>query len=132
MGFLRNIKKKIYGKKHLERVKEFNVDEVKVAKAIVVTSAGTEFVGTPLCLKCCFLVKEFNGKYYDVFSNKHIGMKSQVGLQYFDIAYIEELEPLTTFLTEPDKKYIKLQDLFDLLLLLNIQARVSDLEKIKI
>lgn len=128
MEFLRKIKEKICGQNNGLNCIKVKVADVKVAKAGLVTLQGCEIIGTPLCLKYYLLVREVNGKYYDIFSNVHIGMYIK-GFRVLDTLLIEELEPLTNFFEISNEKYVESQELFDMLLYLNIDERVSGLKK---
>ena len=105
----------------------FNVEELKVATTIIISSCGYGSGLGPRCVKWYFLVREVNGKYHEIFSDKQIEKESDTHhdgfvSQSFNTPYIERLEPLTDYLKNPKKKVIELELLFDFILNMNVQG----------
>ncbi len=128
MSFLKK-RKKIHSE-------TFNIDEVKVATATVTSYRARLKKNKQISTQCYFLVRELNGKYFEIFSNKQLKTISDTCLdnavicQYFDTPYIKSIEPLNKYLENlGEKKVIESQDLFDFILNLNVQERFKYLFK---
>ena len=81
-------------------------------------------------MKWYFLVREVDGKYHEIFSNKQIEEETDTNCdgfvsQNFDTPYIEKLEPLTEYLRNSNIKVIKLQLLFDFILNMNVREKLG-------
>lgn len=103
---------------------------LKVATTIIFSSCDDGSGAGPRCVKWYFLVRELNGKYYEIFSNKQLEKEADTHhdgctSKKFDTPYIEKLEPLTEYLKNPKKKVIDLQLLFEFILEMNVQEQVS-------
>lgn len=113
-----------------------NVEEIKVATTIIISSYNDGSGAGPRCVKWYFLVREINGKYHEIFSDKQIEKEEDTQhngftSQSFDTPHIQKLEPLTQYLRNPKKKVIELQLLFDFILDMNVQERLSTSEESK-
>ena len=78
-------------------------------------------------MKWYFPVREVNGKYYEIFSDKQIEKEEDENhngftSQNFDTLYIQKLEPLTQYLRNP---VIEVQLLFEFILDMNVQERLA-------
>lgn len=110
------------------------VEDVKVATTIIISSYNDGSGAGPRCVKWYFLVREVNGKYYEIFSDKQIEKEEDAyhngfTSQSFDTPYIQKLKPLTQYLRNPKKKVIELQQLFDFILDMNVQERLGTSEE---
>lgn len=120
----------IFSKRKSTGTGTLKVEEVKVATTIINygSEAGSRFV------KWYFLVREVNGKYYEIFSDKQIDKEEDTHhngftIQSFETPYIQKLEPLTRYLRNPKKKVIELQLLFDFILDMNVQEQLGTSEE---
>ena len=124
----------IFSKRKLTETATLNVEEVNIATTIIVSSYNDGSGVGPRCVKWYFLVREVNGKYYEIFSNKQIEKEedthhNEFTSQSFDTPYIQKLEPLTQYLRNPKKKVIELQLLFDFILDINVQEQLRTSEE---
>lgn len=120
----------IFIKRKSTRIGTLKVEEVKVATTIIISSYNDGSGASPRCVKWYFLVREVNGKYHEIFSDKQIEKEEDTyrnGFisQNFDTPYIRKLEPLTQYLRNPKEKVIEVQLLFDFILDMNVQERLG-------
>ncbi len=107
-----------------------SVKEVKVATAVITSSYNDCSGAGPICVKWYFLVREKDGRYYEIFSNRLIKEKKDTygdGFisTVFDVPYIENVEPLTEYLKNPNEEYVKTHLLFDFILDMNVQKQLE-------
>lgn len=112
------------------------VGPLKVATTIITSSYYDGSGAGARRVKWYFIVREVNGKYYDVFSNSQILKESDTHnhgstIKKFDTPYIEELEPVTKYLRNPNKKFITSQCLFEFIIHMNAQQILLALDKNK-
>lgn len=124
----------IFSKRKSTEAATLNVEEVNIATTIIISSYNDGSGTAPRCVKWYFLVREVNGKYYEIFSNKQIEKEEDTHhngftSQNFDTPYIQKLEPLTQYLKSSNKKVIELQLLFDFILNINVQEQLRTSEK---
>lgn len=115
------------------KVEDVKVEDVKIATTNITSSYDDGSGLGPRCVKWYFLVYEIDGKYYDIFSNKHIKEEIDthndgVIYQTFDTPYIEKVEPLSEYLKNPNKKIIDIQLLFDFVLDMNVREQLRNKE----
>lgn len=127
---------KNFFKRKEEKTEKIRVEEVKVATTMIISSYNDESGLGPRCVTWYFLVREVNGKYYEIFSDKQIERESDTHhdgfcSQKFNTPYIEKLDPLSDYLREKNKKDIELQLLFDFILEMNVIERLKTSEEIE-
>ena len=110
------------------------VEDVKVATITIISSYDDGSGVIPRCVKCYFLVREENGKYHEIFSDKQFEKESDThhdgdASQNFDIPYIQKLEPLAEYLRNPNEKVIELQLLFNFILDMNVQEILKSFDE---
>ena len=124
----------IFSKRKSTETATLNVEEVNIATTFIISSYNDGSGAGPRCVKWYFLVREVNGKYHEIFSNKQIEKEEDTHhngftSQSFDTPYIQKLEPLTQYLRNPKKKVIELQLLFDFILNMNVQEQLGTSEE---
>ena len=94
------------------------IDEVYVLKTYIVSNINDGTGTGPRCITCYFLAKKEKEKYFELFSNVEIKKESS----YFNAPVIEEVKPLTDYISdEYKKKAMESKLLFDFLLHLNME-----------
>lgn len=105
---------------------------LKAEKIMVATTTMIYYVPIqgPKMVRWYFLVYEVNGKYYDIFSNKLL--KKEVDTHHdgythkdSETPYIERLKPLTDYFGGSGRKKFDIVDLYDFILEMNVQERLS-------
>ena len=101
------------------------VSDVYVATVVTISNYGSELE----CLHCNLLVREKNGKYYELFSNMLIEKEEDTHCDgfvsnEFNTPYIEEAKPLEGYLKNPKQKTVKKESLFEFLFDLNLYSRL--------
>ena len=124
----------IFSKRKSTKTATLNVEEINIATTIIISSYNDGSGAGPRCVKWYFLVREVNGKYYEIFSNKQIEKEEDTHhngftSRSFDTPYIQKLEPLTQYLRNPKKKVIELQLLFDFILDINVKEQLCTSEE---
>ena len=98
--------------------KKNKIDEVYVLKTYIVSNINDGTGAGPRCITCYFLAKKEKEKYFELFSNVEIKKESS----YFNAPVIEEVKPLTDYISdEYKKKAMESKLLFDFLLNLNME-----------
>lgn len=110
------------------------VKDIKFATSTIVPSYSHKFADSPMCLKWYFLVREIDGACYELFSGKKIEKESDAHhdgfvSKNFDTPYIEKLEPLFEYLSDPCEELIDKDLLFDFVLLMNVRQNLTDTEE---
>lgn len=124
----------IFSKRKSTGTGTLKIEEVKVATTIIISSYNDGSGLGPRRVKWYFLVREVNGKYHEIFSDKQIEKEEDTHhngftSQSFDTPYIQKLEPLTQYLRNPKTKVIELQLLFDFILDMNVQEQLGTSEE---
>lgn len=130
----------LFSKRRISSIAKVNVSEVKVANVMFISSSGAGLGAGPMCTNFYLLVREEDGKYYELFSDRKIEKESDKKEKgsdehspdftslNFDKPYIRKIEPLTNYLRNPKLKAIKLHLLFDFLLCLNVEESFEKLD----
>ncbi len=119
-----------FDKRKAASVSNLKIENVKVATTTIISSYNDGDGAGPRCVKWYFLVREENGKYYEIFSDRQIEKETDTHhdgyvSQKLDTPYIEKLEPLAEYLRDSNKKVIESQLLFDFILGMNVQKRLE-------
>lgn len=105
-------------KNESEVPKKYHIEEVYVLKTYIVSNINDGTGAGPRCITCYFLAKKEKEKYFELFSNVEIKKESS----YFNAPVIEEVKPLTDYISdEYKKKAMESKLLFDFLLNLNME-----------
>lgn len=115
---------------------KLKVEEIKVATTIIFSNYNDGTGACPRYVKWYLLVREINGKYHEIFSDKQIEMETSTyhdGFTSLDFntPYIRKLEPLAEYLINPNEKVISLQVLFDFMLDMNVSERLGAFNNIE-
>ena len=110
------------------------VKDIKFATCNITSSYSHAFADSPMCLKWYFLVHELDGAWYEIFSGKKIEKESDAHhdgfvSKNFDTPYIEKLEPLSEYLSDPNEELIDKGLLFDFVLLMNVRQNLTNTEE---
>lgn len=104
------------GKKRTSQL--YNVEDVYVLKTYIVSNINDGTGLGPRCITCYFLAKKEEDKYFELFSNVEIKKEGE----YFNTPVIEEVKPLTDYISDEYKeKTMESKLLFDFLLNLNME-----------
>ncbi len=119
-----------FNKRKGKSVETVKVEDVKVATTTIVSNYEDGSEDGPRCVKWYFLVREKDGKWYELFSNRLIEKEEDTHddifrILRFDTPYIEKLENLTDHLTDQTRKVIELKELFDFILIMNVDERLK-------
>ena len=110
------------------------VSEIKLATTTIVSSYLGNIWNGPKYVKWYFLVREVDGKFYEIFSNREIkkdgeSHHKECMISIFDRPYITEVEPLTNYLKNPSDDVVESQLLFDFILTMNVRERLKTFEE---
>lgn len=115
------------GKKRTSQL--YNVEDVYVLKTYIVSNINDGTGLGPRCITCYFLAKKEEDKYFELFSNVEIKKEGE----YFNTPVIEEVKPLTDYISDTCKKRcMDSKLLFNFLLQLNmenIMELIIDIER---
>lgn len=130
--------KGIFELKQKKRLKDdtakVEVQQVKVLTTEVISNYNDGSGLGPRVLTIYFLARENNGKYYELFSGVLIESYEETGevnFANFNTPYIKEVEPLTNYLRNPDKKMIEKHLLFGFILEMNIDENIRESSEIE-
>lgn len=136
MVFFKNRKKKSKVDEQNFVATTLRVSEIKVATTTIVSSYVDNSWNGPKCVKWYFLVREVDGEFYEIFSNRKIekdedSHHNECIIKDFDRPYITEVEPLTNYLRNPNIDVIESQLLFDFILMMNVHESLKTFEENK-
>lgn len=118
MAFFRKKKRKGTIKSNIK------VADVQLVTSIIISNYNDGTGLGPRCVIMYFLTSCEDGEYYELFSGIKLKKKEQpengILFQNFNTPYIEEVEPLTKYLKNPNKVVIDTQSLFDFITYMNV------------
>ena len=136
MAFFKKRKIKSKVDEHNIIATTLKVSEIKLATTTIVSSYSSNIWNGPKYVKWYFLVREVDGKFYEIFSNRKIekdedSHHNECIIKDFDRPYITEVEPLTNYLRNPNIDVIESQLLFDFILTMNVHESLKTFEENK-